>query len=271
MFTGLIEHQGTIERVTPGPMTDVWVGSEYDAFAQGESIACDGVCLTVVEWRGRAFRVQAAPETLRRTTLGTLHPGEKVNLERALPVNGRLGGHIVAGHVDGIGTLARIIMSSISVAGTIIAAQTGLSYAEALDPTSHGQQGAVIGNFMSLLAVVLIFSSNLHHLAIGAVAGSYHLVPPGTSLPTGDMAELAIRMVSGSFLLGFQLAAPFIVFGFAINAGFGLLARMMPQLQVFFVVTPLNVLVGFVVLTLLLGTMMTLFLNFYGAQMGALL
>lgn len=170
-----------------------------------------------------------------------------------------------------IGTLARIIMSSISVAGTIIAAQTGLSYAEALDPTSHGQQGAVVGNFISLLAVVMIFAANLHHLALGAITGSYHLIPPGTSLPTGDMAELAIRFVSGSFLLGFQLAAPFIVFGFAINAGFGVLARMMPQLQVFFVVTPLNVLVGFVVLTLLLGTMMTLFLNFYSAQMGALL
>jgi flagellar biosynthetic protein FliR len=170
-----------------------------------------------------------------------------------------------------IGTLARIIMSSISVAGTIIAAQIGLSYAEALDPTSRGQQGAVIGNFLSLLAVVLIFSANLHHLAIGAVTGSYHLIPPATSLPTGDMAELAIRIVSSSFALGFQLAAPFIVFGFAINAGFGVLARMMPQLQVFFVVTPLNVLVGFVVMTLLLGTMMTLFLNFYSAQMGAFL
>lgn len=170
-----------------------------------------------------------------------------------------------------IGTLARVIMSSISIAGTIIAAQTGLSYAEALDPTSHGEQGAVIGNFLSLLAVVLIFSANLHHLAIGAVSGSYHLIPPGTSLPTGDMAEMAIRIVSGAFQLGFQLAAPFIVFGFAINAGFGVLARMMPQLQVFFVVTPLNVLVGFVVMTLLLGTMMTLFLNFYGAQMGAFL
>jgi flagellar biosynthetic protein FliR len=170
-----------------------------------------------------------------------------------------------------VGTLARVIMSSISVAGTIIAAQTGLSYAEALDPTSHGQQGAVIGNFISLLAVVMIFASNLHHLAIGAVAGSYHLIPPGTALPTGDMAEMAIRMVSGSFLLGFQLAAPFIVFGFAINAGFGVLARMMPQLQVFFVVTPLNVLVGFVVLTLLIGTMMTLFLNFYSTQMGTFL
>jgi flagellar biosynthetic protein FliR len=170
-----------------------------------------------------------------------------------------------------IGTLARVIMSSISIAGTIIAAQTGLSYAEALDPTSHGEQGAVIGNFLSLLAVVLIFSANLHHLAIGAVSGSYHLIPPGTSLPTDDMAEMAIRIVSGAFALGFQLAAPFIVFGFAINAGFGVLARMMPQLQVFFVVTPLNVLVGFVVMTLLLGTMMTLFLNFYGAQMGAFL
>jgi flagellar biosynthesis protein FliR len=170
-----------------------------------------------------------------------------------------------------IGTLTRVIMSAVSVAGTIIAAQTGLSYAEALDPTSHGQQGAVIGNFLSILAVVMIFAANLHHLAIGAVAGSYHLIPPGTALPTGDMAEMAIRIVSGSFGLGFQLAAPFIVFGFAVNAGFGILARMMPQLQVFFVVTPLNVMVGFVVLTLLIGTMMTLFLNFYGAQMGAFL
>ncbi len=170
-----------------------------------------------------------------------------------------------------IGTMGRLIMSSVSIAGTIIAAQIGLSYAEALDPTQHGQQGAVVGNFISLLAVVMIFSANLHHLAIGAVTGSYHLIPPGTSLPTGDMAELAIRFVSGSFALGFQLAAPFIVFAFALNAGFGVLARMMPQLQVFFVVTPLNVLVGFVLMALILGTMMTLFLNFYASQMGALL
>ena len=170
-----------------------------------------------------------------------------------------------------VGTLARIIMSSITVAGTIIASQTGLSYAESLDPTQNGQQSAVIGNFISMLAVVMVFGANLHHLAIGAVAGSYHMIPPGTSLPTGDMAELAIRIVSSSFMLGFQLAAPFMVFGFAVNAGFGVLARMMPQLQVFFVATPLNIMVGFVVMTLLIGTMMTLFLNFYGAQMAAFL
>jgi flagellar biosynthetic protein FliR len=170
-----------------------------------------------------------------------------------------------------IGTMARIIMSAVSVAGFLIASQTGLSYAETLDPTSNGQQGAVIGNFLSMLAIVLIFGANLHHLAIGAVAGSYHLIPPGTTLPTADMAELAIRMVSGAFALGFQLAAPFLVFGFAVNAGFGVLARMMPQLQVFFVAMPVNILVGFVVMTLLIGTMMTIFLNFYAAQMAAFL
>ena len=170
-----------------------------------------------------------------------------------------------------IGAVARIIVSAVSVAGFLIASQTGLSYAETLDPTSNGQQGAVVGNFLSMLAVVLIFASNLHHLAIGAVAGSYHLIPPGSSLPTGDMAELAIRIVSGAFALGFQLAAPFLVFGFAVNAGFGVLARMMPQLQVFFVAMPVNILVGFVIMTLLIGTMMTLFLSFYATQMGQFL
>jgi len=168
-----------------------------------------------------------------------------------------------------IGTLARIIMSTITIGGTIIANQIGLSYAESLDPTQHGQQGAVVGNLLSMLAVVLIFGANLHHLAIGAIVGSYHMIPPGSALPTGDMAELAIRIVSNSFALAFQLAAPFLVFGFAVNAGFGLLARMMPQLQIFFVAAPFNILVGFVMLTLIIGTMMTLFLNFYATQMAA--
>ncbi|MGA7712083.1 MAG: flagellar biosynthetic protein FliR [Rhizomicrobium sp.] len=170
-----------------------------------------------------------------------------------------------------IGAMARIVMSALSVAGYLIAGQTGLSYAQTLDPTSVGQQGAVVGNFISLLGVVLIFATNLHHLAIGAIAGSYHLIPPGTSLPSGDMAELTIRIVSGSFALGFQLAAPFLVFGFAVNAAFGILARMMPQLQVFFVAMPVNILVGFLLLVLLIGSMMTLFLNFYSSQMGVFL
>lgn len=170
-----------------------------------------------------------------------------------------------------VGTMARIIMSALQVAGTLIATQTGLAYASTVDPTSQGEQSAIVANFFSMLAVVLIFATNLHHLAIAAVAGSYHLIPPGGTLPTGDMAELTIRLVSGSFALGFQLAAPFLVFGFALSVGLGVLARLMPQLQIYMVAMPANILIGFILMALILGSLMTLFLNFYTGQMGAFL
>jgi riboflavin synthase len=103
MFTGLIHDVGAVERVTSGPMTEVWIASHFPADLQlGESIACDGCCLTVVEAKGATFRVQASPETLRHTTLGTWHPGTAVNLERALKVGDRMGGHWVQGHVDDV-------------------------------------------------------------------------------------------------------------------------------------------------------------------------
>ena len=165
-----------------------------------------------------------------------------------------------------IGTMSRIIMSSLQTAGYLIATQTGLAYAQTVDPTQH-EQGAVIGNFFSLLGAVLIFSTDLHHVAIGAIAGSYRMLPPGAALPTGDMAELTIRLVSSAFVLGFQLAAPFLVFGFALYAALGILARLMPQLQVFFVAMPINIMFGFVLMALLLGSMMTLFLTFYSTEM----
>jgi flagellar biosynthetic protein FliR len=167
-----------------------------------------------------------------------------------------------------VGAMARIIMSALAVAGSLIATQTGLSYAQQVDPTSD-QQSVVVSNFLSLLGTVLIFATNMHHLAIGAVAGSYALIPPGAALPTGDMAELTIRLVSGAFALGLQLAAPFLVFGFAVNASMGLLARLMPQLQVFFIAMPINILAGFLLLTLLLGSMMTIFVQYFAAQMGS--
>lgn len=169
-----------------------------------------------------------------------------------------------------VGAMARIIMSALSVAGYLIATQTGLAYAQTVDP-SLGEQGAIVGNFFTLLGTVLIFATNLHHLAIGAIEGSYTLLPPGQALPTADMAELAVRLVSGSFALGLQLAAPFLVFGFAINAAIGLLARLMPQLQVFFIAMPVNILVGFFLMMLVMGSLMTIFLNFFATQMGSFL
>jgi flagellar biosynthetic protein FliR len=169
-----------------------------------------------------------------------------------------------------VGAMARIIMSALQVAGYLIATQIGLAYAQTLDPTQN-TQGAVLGNFMTLLGTTLIFMTNLHHLAIGAIAGSYEMLPPGGHLPTGDMAQLVITLVSSSFALGFQLAAPFLVFGFALYAGLGVLARLMPQLQVFFVAVPLNIVCGFLILIALLGSLMTVFLTFYANQMAVFL
>jgi len=85
-------------------MMDVWIRTALGAsrFELGESIAVDGACLTVVERQGEVFKVQAAPETLRRTTLGTLAPGARVNLERAMRLGDRLGGHLMQGHVDAV-------------------------------------------------------------------------------------------------------------------------------------------------------------------------
>jgi flagellar biosynthetic protein FliR len=169
-----------------------------------------------------------------------------------------------------VGAMARIIMSSLQVAGYLIATQTGLAYAQTLDPTQN-TQGAVLGNFMTLLGVTMIFLTNLHHMAIGAIAGSYRMLPPGGHLPTGDMAQLVIQLTSSSFALGFQLAAPFLVFGFALYAGLGVLAKLMPQMQIFFVAVPLNIMCGFLIMLALIGSLMTVFLTYYTTQMALFL
>ena len=179
-----------------------------------------------------------------------------------------IGQEITAGVL--VGAMAAVIMSALQVAGFLIASQIGLAYAQTLDPTQN-TQGAVVGNFLTLLGTVMIFATDLHHLAIGAIAGSYRMLPPGAALPTGDMAQLVIKLVSSSFALGFQLAAPFLVFGFAIYAALGVLAKLMPQLQIFFVAVPINILCGFVIMLAMLGSIITLFLSYYTTSMAVFL
>jgi riboflavin synthase len=111
MFTGIVEEVGEIVDVrTSGDVVVLTVRGprvSTDA-AHGDSIAVNGCCLTVVDEEGASedlFRLELVPETLKRTSLGAVVAGSKVNLERALPAGGRLGGHIVQGHVDGVGTL----------------------------------------------------------------------------------------------------------------------------------------------------------------------
>jgi riboflavin synthase len=107
MFTGIVTDLGRVRAVLPGGDTGVEIETHYDTgtIAIGASIACSGVCLTAIELGPGWFRVQASEETRSRSTLGTWRVGTPVNLERSLKLGDELGGHLVAGHVDGVGRL----------------------------------------------------------------------------------------------------------------------------------------------------------------------
>ncbi len=151
-------------------------------------------------------------------------------------------------------------MSALNVAGAVIAQQLGLGFVTAIDPT-QGQQGVLLGNFLTLLGVTMIFVTDLHYLIIAALNDSYALFRPGELPSLGDAAALTTNGVATAFKIGIQLSAPFLVFGLLFNLGLGVLSRMMPQMQVFFVAAPLSILVGFLMLIMVIGTMMTLFLG----------
>ena len=108
MFTGIIEEVGTVKAVTPGANAgEIMIGARkvLEDTKIGDSIAVNGVCLTVTRMTDSYFTADVMPETLRRSSLGTLHTGSVVNLERAMAANGRYGGHIVSGHIDGTGQI----------------------------------------------------------------------------------------------------------------------------------------------------------------------
>lgn len=109
MFTGLIEQLGTLRRVERvGSDARLIIGATYDDLVLGESVAVDGACLTVDAIVDSGFSAMASAETLSRTTLGATRPGQVVHLERALMLGGRLGGHIVSGHVDAMGRVREL-------------------------------------------------------------------------------------------------------------------------------------------------------------------
>lgn len=108
MFTGIIEEVGTIKGIKRGNRSvvlEVQAKQVLEDLNVGDSIATNGVCLTVISFSGGSFCADVMPETMQCTNLGSLRSGDQVNLERALSLKGRLGGHIVSGHVDGIGKI----------------------------------------------------------------------------------------------------------------------------------------------------------------------
>lgn len=159
-----------------------------------------------------------------------------------------------------LGLTARLTISALQVAGSVVAQQLGLGFVTAVDPT-QGQQGVILGNFLSVLGVTLVFATDLHHLVIAALNDSYNLFRPGEIPLFGDVAAHFTQTVAAAFRVGVQLSAPFLVFGLLFNLGLGVLSRLMPQMQVFFVGLPLSILLGFLILILVVGAMMGTFLE----------
>jgi riboflavin synthase len=107
VFTGIVQEVGNVISVTAGKMT-VSAGEVLKDLQLGGSIAVNGICLTATASDKKSFSVEVMPETLKRTNLGMLHPGDKVNLERPLTFNGEIGGHLVQGHIDDTGKVVQI-------------------------------------------------------------------------------------------------------------------------------------------------------------------
>src|SRR6188472_694116 len=166
-----------------------------------------------------------------------------------------------------LGLTARLAISALQVAGSVVAQQLGLGFVTAVDPTQN-QQGVLVGNFLAMLGVTLIFATDLHHLVIAGLNDSYQLFQPGELPVTGDMAELVTRTIATAFKIGIQLSAPFMVFGLLFNLGLGVLSRLMPQMQVFFIGMPLTIILGLLLLLLVIGAMMGVFVNYIEGVLG---
>jgi flagellar biosynthetic protein FliR len=205
------------------------------------------------------IRIRLTVAVLLAAVLLPLHQNAyQIDLRSFGPLVGMLGEELFIGAV--LGLSVRLIMSCLQVAGAVIAQQVGLGFVTAVDPTL-GQQGVLIGNFLAVLGVTLIFATDLHHLVIAALDSSYTLFAPGEMPLLGDVAALTTRTAATAFRIGIQLSAPFMVFGLLFNLGLGVLSRLMPQMQVFFVGLPLSILLGLMIFLLVLGALMNVFLS----------
>jgi flagellar biosynthesis protein FliR len=214
---------------------------------------------------------QAAPATLRLAaavlvtaalapTLAGQTPPAPANIVDGIPL---IVSEVIVGLVLGGG--ARLMMSALQVAGATAGIASGLGFAQQIDPIAS-QQAAIFSAFFSLMGVVLVMSAGLHRMMIQAAADSYVIFPPGQLPPIGDTSTFVINAVADSFRLGIQIAAPVMVFSLIFNMSLGLVARLIPQIQIFMVAMPLSVMLGVSVIALGLGGGMLVWLEEMGRQ-----
>lgn len=151
-----------------------------------------------------------------------------------------------------LGAATRMVLSALAVAGQTIGMQTGMALAQTFDP-AQGQQGALFAAFLTVAGMALIFALGLHHGFLEALRSSYVMLPAGGPPPVGDFSQLGLDTVADGFRVGVQMAAPLLVFGLVFYLGIGVLSRLMPQAQIFFVAMPSTILFGMAIFAVTVG------------------
>lgn len=170
-----------------------------------------------------------------------------------------------------LGLFAQFLMAALTVAGTSIGRDSGLMNAMVFDPVTESQ-GAVIISFLTLVALVLLFAMDMHHLIIQALVASYDMFRPGgDSFIMSDVVNVLTVGLDDAFYVGLQIASPFLVFNLVFQMGMGLLSRLSPQMNVFFIALPLQILFGLSVLAIALPAMMLVFMRFFETSFTAFL
>jgi flagellar biosynthetic protein FliR len=167
-----------------------------------------------------------------------------------------------------IGLVVQVMISALDVAGNAIGYATGLTNMFTFDPITE-QQSALMTGFLNLVAITLIFVSNCHHLMLHAIVDSYAIYTPGQVLPVDDLSQILTRTLGNASTMGLRLAAPFLVFSVTFNTGLALINRLVPQIQVFLVGLPMQILGGLTILMICLPAIMLLFINTLSDQLGA--
>ena len=164
------------------------------------------------------------------------------------------------------GMLARLMVAALEIGGMVVAHQVGLANAFALNP-SMATQGSLPGAILGTMGVLLIFATDMHHLLLRALVQTYTLFPPGAPPPIGDMTDTITRFVGQTFLVGVQLSAPFIVVGLVLFTGAGLLGRLMPQIQFFMIITPLQITLGLLLFAATMSGVMLFWLSSFESSL----
>ena len=152
-----------------------------------------------------------------------------------------------------IGTVMRIMITALDTAGGIISIQSGFANALVFNPAT-ASQGSLIGALYSVLGVTLLLVTNMHHYMLASLVDSYTLFPALAHAPDmKPILEVVTQTVSAAFRIGVQLSMPFLIVGLVVQLAFGLLGRLMPQVQIFFLAMPVQILLSLVMLTMVLS------------------